>query len=84
MVLFDDKLCIEVCVGHIAFQPVPFGILGNPALIDADVDLVLNDQEPVVSALVDVPFRDFSRSISIPQTLNSLFAVVCVLGGSGL
>lgn len=69
VILLYYLACREVCVGDVTFETVPLSIGGNLFFIDADQDIVLNCQEFVVAALIDVALGDFARGIGLAQTL---------------
>ena len=78
MILDDDFRGGEVGIGNVAFESVPLCIGGDSLLVNAYHDIVPDDGELVVTALVDVPLLDFARGVCFAQPLYPLVTVVPV------
>ncbi len=82
VILVDDFRGGEVGIGNVAFEPVPLRIGGNFIFVNAYHDIVLDDEEFVVTALIDVLLLDFAGSVGFAQPLYPFVAVVSVFGSS--
>ena len=54
MVLGNYSLCIEACIGDVAFQAIPFLILADFILADIDLYVLADFKKLVISAPVDL------------------------------
>lgn len=74
--------CLEVCVGHVTFEPVPTRVVSDSLFINADMNVIFDNQKFVVAALVDVLFADLSGSVCLAQPGNAFLPVVGVFLGA--
>ena len=63
VVLVDDVLLPQICIGDVALQPVPSLVLGNPLLTDGDLHVLTDLKELVVSSFVDLVLGKFPCTI---------------------
>ena len=79
MILGNDTLCVKICIGNVALEPIPLAVLGYLLLADDDLYVLVDFKNLVVATLVHLILRDASALVGFSQPCNATVTVVGIL-----
>ena len=79
MILGNDTLCVKVCIGNVALEPVPLAVLSYLLFANDNIYILADFKKFVVTTPVHLILRNASAPVGFSQPGNATVTVVSIL-----